>query len=41
MVQRKKQPRQANLDEVLAKRIETIIREHPTFGYRRIWALLR
>jgi putative transposase len=29
------------VDEVLAKRIEVLIQQHPTFGYRRIWAMLR
>ena len=29
------------LDEVLAERIQRLIERHPTFGYRRLWALLR
>jgi putative transposase len=29
------------VDEVLASRIHELIKEHPTFGYRRVWALLR
>jgi HTH-like domain len=29
------------VDEVLTARIERLIHEHPTFGYRRLWALLR
>jgi putative transposase len=29
------------LDEVLAERIRRLIELHPTFGYRRLWALLR
>jgi putative transposase len=29
------------LDEVLAHRIRRLITAHPTYGYRRIWALLR
>jgi putative transposase len=29
------------LDEVLVERIADLIRKHPTFGYRRLWALLR
>lgn len=29
------------LDEALAKQILALIQEHPTYGYRRIWALLR
>lgn len=28
------------IDEGLAERIRALIQEHPTFGYRRIWALL-
>ncbi len=29
------------LDQVLAERIQRLIERHPTFGYRRLWALLR
>src|SRR5271163_1313820 len=29
------------LDEVLAERLRQLITLHPTFGYRRLWALLR
>jgi putative transposase len=29
------------VDELLAARIRRLIEKHPTFGYRRIWALLR
>ena len=29
------------VDEVLAERIRRLIHEFPTFGYRRLWALLR
>ena len=29
------------LDEVLAERIQQLIEEYPTFGYRRLWAMLR
>ncbi len=29
------------MDEVLAERIKGIIEEFPTFGYRRVWAILR
>ena len=29
------------VDELLAERIRRLIGKHPTFGYRRIWALLR
>lgn len=33
--------REAEVDETLAARIHELIQEHPTYGYRRIWALLR
>ena len=33
--------RKAKVDETLAGRIHQLLREHPTFGYRRLWALLR
>ena len=29
------------MDAFLAERIGELIEEHPTFGYRRLWALLR
>jgi len=29
------------LNETLATQIAALIRRHPTFGYRRLWALLR
>lgn len=29
------------VDEMLAARLQRLITEHPTFGYRRLWALLR
>ena len=29
------------LDEVLVERLRRLIEQHPTFGYRRLWALLR
>ena len=29
------------LDETLVARIRELIRRHPTFGYRKLWALLR
>jgi putative transposase len=29
------------VDEVLAARLQRLIAQHPTFGYRRLWALLR
>ena len=35
-----KRPRRP-LDAVLVERIGALIAEHPTFGYRRLWALLR
>ena len=31
----------SRLDEVLAARLQLLIELHPTFGYRRLWALLR
>ena len=31
----------ARLDAALAERIQQLIERHPTFGYRRLWALLR
>lgn len=34
-------PREERLDEVLVERIHELIQEFPTFGYRRLWALLR
>lgn len=34
-------PRPPMIAEPLAERIHGLILEHPTFGYRRIWALLR
>lgn len=33
--------RRPTVDEQLAQSIKKIIDEHPTFGYRRIWAVLR
>jgi putative transposase len=33
--------RQRRVDEVLAERLRQLIASHPTFGYRRLWALLR
>ena len=29
------------IDEVLAARLQRLIAAHPTFGYRRLWAVLR
>ena len=34
-------PRRGEVEEVLAERVRRIIEELPTFGYRRIWAILR
>jgi putative transposase len=34
-------PRRPVVDELLAVRIREVIRAQPTFGYRRIWAVLR
>ena len=34
-------PATAVLDMDLAQRVHALIQEHPTFGYRRIWAMLR
>ncbi|MCB9725552.1 MAG: IS3 family transposase [Spirochaetaceae bacterium] len=33
--------REPVVDELLAARIHRLIQQHPTYGYRRIWALLR
>ena len=33
--------RRAAVDEVLAARIQKLIGEFPTYGYRRLWAILR
>jgi putative transposase len=34
-------PRVPIVDELLAARLQRLIVQHPTFGYRRLWALLR
>lgn len=34
-------PSAPRLDEVLAERLRQLIALHPTYGYRRLWALLR
>jgi putative transposase len=34
-------PRVPVIDEILAARLRRLIARHPTFGYRRLWALLR
>src|SRR4029078_5743965 len=39
--ERPETPRVPVVDEVLARRLQHLIAEHPTFGYRRLWALLR
>ena len=33
--------REPQVDRFLTERIAELIRQHPTFGYRRLWALLR
>jgi hypothetical protein len=33
--------RKAVVDKVLALRLARLIFAHPTYGYRRLWALLR
>jgi len=33
--------RRLAVDELLAERIRRVIEEHPTFGYRHVWAILR
>ena len=33
--------REPQIDAFLADRIAALIRQHPTYGYRRLWALLR
>jgi putative transposase len=40
---REREPKQRVpvVDEVLAARVERLIAQHPTFGYRRLWAMLR
>jgi len=35
-----KRPRRP-LDAVLVERIRKLIKDHPTYGYRKLWALLR
>lgn len=34
-------PRDRDINESLVKRMHELVRRHPRFGYRRIWALLR
>ena len=34
-------PAKPVVDELLAARLKRLIEEHPTYGYRRLWALLR
>jgi putative transposase len=33
--------RRGVVDEVLARRVKKLIERHPTYGYRRVWAMLR
>lgn len=35
------EPREHGLDQLLIKRMHELVRRHPRYGYRRIWALLR
>ena len=37
----RKEPRRKEADEALVRRMLELVRRHPRFGYRRIWALLR
>ena len=39
--ERAPKPRVPVVDEILAARLQCLIDQHPTFGYRRLWALLR
>jgi putative transposase len=39
--ERAPKPRVPVVDETLAARLQRLIDQHPTFGYRRLWALLR
>jgi HTH-like domain len=39
--ERPTQLREPRIDDVLAARLQRLIAQHPTFGYRRLWALLR
>jgi len=41
MEERETKRKEPELDELLVKRIEKVILQFPTFGYRRIWAWLR
>ena len=34
-------PRTVVVSEVLAPQLHALIEQHPTYGYRRLWALLR
>jgi len=34
-------PKEPTTDRLLTDRIGELIQKHPTFGYRRLWALLR
>jgi transposase InsO family protein len=37
----RKEPRRTDAEESLVRRVLELVRQHPRFGYRRIWALLR
>jgi putative transposase len=39
--ERATKPRVPMIDDVLAARLQRLIAQHPTFGYHRLWALLR
>lgn len=41
MTERTTRSREYPVDELLAERLRKLIEKHPTFGYRRLWALLR
>ena len=38
---RVRRPAEPQVNEVLAKRLKLLIEDYPTYGYRRLWALLR
>jgi len=35
------EPREADRDQALVQRMHALVRAHPRYGYRRIWAMLR
>ena len=41
MYPRVRRPAEPQVNEVLAKRLKLLIGDYPTYGYRRLWALLR